>query len=53
MVIKLLSPVCVCVCVCVRAAECVLSHVQHFATPWTVVHQVPLSVEFSWQEYLS
>ena len=22
-----------------------------FATPWTVVHQVPLSMEFSRQEY--
>ena len=33
--------VCVCVCVCV----CVLSrfsHVQLFATLWTVAHQVPL-----------
>ena len=26
---------------------CVLSHVQLFATPWTVAYQVPLSVEFS------
>ena len=25
--------------------------VQLFATPWTVVHQVPLSMEFSKQEY--
>ena len=31
--------VCVCVCVCV------------FATPWTVTHQDPLSMEFSRQEY--
>ena len=23
------------------------------ATPWTVVHQAPLSKEFSWQEYWS
>ena len=30
--------VCVCVCVCVH----VLSHVQLFATPWTVAHQTPL-----------
>ena len=30
-----------------------LSRVQLFATPWTVVHQVPLSVEFSRQEYWS
>ena len=33
---------CVCVCVCV----CLL-----FATPWTVTHQDPLSMEFSRQEY--
>ena len=30
-----------------------LSHVQLFATPWTAVHQAPLSVEFSRQEYWS
>ena len=30
-----------------------LSHVWLFATPWTVTHQGPLSVGFSWQEYLS
>ena len=29
---------------------CVLSHIQLFATPWTVAHQAPLSVEFSKQE---
>ena len=28
-----------------------LSHVQLFATPWTVARQVPLSVGFSRQEY--
>jgi len=28
-----------------------LSRVQLFATPWTVAHQVPLSIEFSRQEY--
>ena len=35
---------------------CVLSHfscVQLFATPWTVAHQAPLSMGFSWQEYWS
>ena len=42
--------VCVCVCVCVW---CVLSHVQLFATPWTVTHQPPLSMEFSRQEFWS
>ena len=30
-----------------------LSCVQLFATPWTIAHQVPLSVEFSRQEYWS
>ena len=30
-----------------------LSHVQLFATPWTVAYQVPLSMEFSRQEYWS
>ena len=32
---------------------CVLSHIQLFATLWTVVHQAPLPVEFSQQEYQS
>ena len=32
---------------------CVLSRVRLFATPWTVTHQAPLSVDFSRQEYLS
>ena len=32
---------CVCMCVCV----CVLSHVQLFATLWTVAHQAPLSMD--------
>ena len=26
--------------------ECVLSHVRLFVTPWTVAHQVPLSMKF-------
>ena len=30
-----------------------LSRVQLFATPWTIAHQVPLSMEFSRQEYWS
>ena len=30
-----------------------LSHVQLFATPWTVALQAPLSMEFSTQEYWS
>ena len=35
---------------------CVLSHFSHvwlFVTPWTVARQVPLSMEFSRQEYCS
>ena len=28
-----------------------LTRVQLFASPWTVAHQAPPSVEFSWQEY--
>ena len=32
---------------------CVLSHVQLSATPWTVAHQPPLSMEFSRQEHWS
>ena len=30
-----------------------LSRVRLFATPWTVTHQAPLSMEFSRQEYCS
>ena len=30
-----------------------LSHVRLFVTPWTVAHHVPLSMEFSRQEYWS
>ena len=30
-----------------------LSHVRLFATPWTVAHQTPQSMEFSRQEYWS
>ena len=30
-----------------------LSHIWLFATPWTVAHQAPLSMEFSRQEYWS
>ena len=32
---------------------CALSHVQFFATLWTVAHQAPLSREFPRQEYWS
>ena len=37
------------VCVCVSCS--VISN--SFTTLWTVTHQVPLSMEFSWQEYCS
>ena len=30
---------------------CLVSHVRLFATPWTIAHQAPLSMEFSRQEY--
>ena len=30
-----------------------LSHIQLFATPWTVAHQAPLSMGFPRQEYWS
>ena len=30
-----------------------LSHIQLFATPWTVAHQAPPSMGFSRQEYWS
>ena len=36
------------VCVCM-----LVSHVQLFATPWTVACQAPLSMEFPRQEYWS
>ena len=45
--------VCVCVCVSMCVHVCVLSHVQLFASPWTVACQAPLSIEFSRQEYWS
>ena len=34
---------------CVQSLSCV----RLFVTPWTVAHQVPLSMEFSRQEYWS
>ena len=33
-----------------RKYVCILSRVQLFVTPWTIVHQAPLSMEFSRQE---
>ena len=47
------------VCVCFSAGhrfrerESVCSPVRLFATPWTVVHQAPLSMGFSGQKYWS
>ena len=40
----------VCVCVCVPSR---FSHIQLFATLWTVAHQAPLSTGFFRQEYWS
>ena len=37
----------------VPACVCVCSIMSDFATPWSVAHQVPLSMEFSRQEYWS
>ena len=44
--------VCVCVCVCVHTHMCAQSCPTLYA-PWTVVHQAPLFMEFSRQEYWS
>ena len=45
--------VCMCMCVCVCVRTQLLSLVRLFATPWTVVHQAPLFMGFSRQEYWS
>ena len=37
----------------VKDRACVLSHARFFATPWTIAHQVPLSIRFPRQEYWS
>ena len=39
-----------CMCVCMRSR---FSHVWFLATPWTLAHQTPLSMEFPRQEYWS
>ena len=47
---------CICVCVCVRVCVFVFSlsvRSNSFAAPWTIAHQVPLSVGFFRQEYWS
>ena len=41
-----------CVYLCARVPSC-LSRVQLFVTLWTIVHQSPLSMGFSRQEYRS
>ena len=38
---------------CVCGYVCVLSHIQLFATPWTVACQAPLSMGFPGQEHWS
>ena len=38
---------------CDRSDVKLLSHVQLFAIPWTIVHQAPPSMGFSRQEYWS
>ena len=40
-------------CLCEGSHFQSLSHIQLFATPQTVAHQTPLSMEFSRQEYCS
>ena len=46
--------VCVCVCVCARVHMCVrVTQLCLTATPWTVAHQAPRSMEFSRQKYWS
>ena len=47
------SEECVCVCVCVYVCVLVVQSCWLFATPWTVAHQAPPSMEFSRQEYWS
>ena len=42
-----------CVCIETNIFCCSFSHVQLFATPWTVTHKDPVFVEFSRQEYWS
>ena len=36
---------------CLKVKVKSLSHVQHFATPWTVAYKCPPSMGFSRQEY--
>ena len=35
-------------CMCACSSHC---HVRLMCNPWTVAHQAPLSMGFSWQEY--
>jgi len=43
----------ICICVCVYVCVLVAQSCRLFATSWTVAHQIPLSLEFSRQEYWS
>ena len=43
----------ICVCVCVYVCVLVAQSCCLFVTSWTVAHQIPLSLEFSRQEYWS
>ena len=43
--------VCVYVCVFMCVFMCILIHIWLFVIAWTVAQQVPLSMEFSRQEY--
>ena len=43
---------CLCMCLCIVVVWS-LSHVQLFATPWTVAYQASLSMRFPRQEYWS
>ena len=41
----------ICMCVCICMFKCVLSQIQFFATPWTIIHKASLSMGLSRQEY--
>ena len=47
------SPVCINICIYICVHAQLLICVQLFVTPWSVAHQVSLSMEFSRQEYWS
>ena len=49
--LKVCVYVCVYVCVFMCVFMCILIHIWLFVIAWTVAQQVPLSMEFSRQEY--